>query len=98
MEEEERRSEMRRRNTKKERKGRRESPERLGRSRSMGSPLHKEQEEVALRMVDEGRRMLEEEQDTATMSMWCCRRCTLDNPLQVRATTLIITRRESSFW
>lgn len=73
---------MRRRNTKKERKGRRESPERLGRSRSMGSPLHKEQEEVALRMVDEGRRMLEEEQDTATMSMWCCRRCTLDNPLQ----------------
>jgi len=79
MEEEERRSELRRRNSKKEKRTavkeekatrttrRAESPERgLGRSKSVGS--------IAVKQ--------EEEQDAGSLSMWSCRRCTLENPLQ----------------
>jgi len=81
MEEEERRSELRRRNSKKEKRTpavkeekrmtsrrERESPERLMgmRSKSVGAIVVKQ----------------EEEQDAGSLSMWSCRRCTLENPLQ----------------
>jgi len=80
MEEEERRSELRRRNSKKEKRTavkeenatrmtrRGESPERgMGmRSKSVGAIVVKQ----------------EEEQDPGSLSMWSCRRCTLENPLQ----------------
>merc|ERR1719341_763601 len=81
MEEEERRSELRRRNSKKEKRTpavkeekrmtsrrERESPERLMgmRSKSVGAIVVKQ----------------EEEQDNGSLSMWSCRRCTLENPLQ----------------
>merc|ERR1719234_1276495 len=47
----------------------RESPERLMgmRSKSVGAIVVKQQEE---------------EQDNGSLSMWSCRRCTLENPLQ----------------
>jgi len=80
MEDEERRSELRRRNSKKEKRSavkeekgtrmtrRAESPERgMGmRSKSVGAIVVKQ----------------EEEQDSGSLSMWSCRRCTLENPLQ----------------
>merc|ERR1719361_3123157 len=89
MEEEERKAELRRRNSKKEKKKeektsrtrrgespesisraprRLESPERgtMTRSKSVGAILVKKQQE----------------EEPAALSMWSCRRCTLENPLQ----------------